>query len=317
MAPMVRTQVDQLAPDVEIWAMNDSHHFLERMDRSFEIHPKDFIEDAANGRGEFTRRVAETHINWLETTTVPVYMGRRYEEFPSSIPYPITEVIEAHCPRDEKGQPYPYFTSTFPYMIALALHEGVDELTLLGADMSSTGEYADERPCVEWWLGYARGRGVSVRVPNTSPVMWGPPYGFMTGSLERVQDMAQKRVDRAKDDYLKSYGQVVDAEAVLREREWIVRHVRPSQEEAKQFFLDRAQKAADELTKRSETLYAQLGLLRDAQHWMATLGFKDIHPGSLPTLRIPRGDEDVAKEQVGEHVNGAGKPVAAGATPLG
>ncbi len=292
MAPLARVQVKELAPDYEIWGMNDSHHWLERADRWFEIHPKGFIEDAVAGRGEFTRRVAETHLDWLKSTDIPLYMGQRYEEFPSSIAYPAETIIAKHCPRDENGVPYPYFTSTFPYMIALAIEEGVDEITLLGGDLSSTDEYVDQRPCVEWWLGYAMGRGIRVIVRKTSPVMWGPPYGFMTGDVERLQDMAQKRVDEAKDAYLTAYGQMVHIIAVYEERLWTLGKLRNPSPETKKFFEDRLRKTYTEVKAREQTLHAQLGKLRDAQHWLATLGFKDVHPGKLPILRIPEGEKE-------------------------
>ncbi len=42
-------------------------------------------------------------------------------------------------------------------MIGQAMLEGVTKISLYGVDLSTVGEYAFERPCVEYWIGKFRG----------------------------------------------------------------------------------------------------------------------------------------------------------------
>ena len=55
-----------------------------------------------------------------------------------------------------------YFACTFAYQIAQALFEGVTDLRLYGVALIGDREALVEAKCVDWWLGYAEGRGVRV-----------------------------------------------------------------------------------------------------------------------------------------------------------
>jgi len=72
--------------------------------------------------------------------------------------YPLKEVIEKYGSR--------YFTNSIGYMIALALFKGYTEINLYGVDMDMGDEYAFERPCVLYWVGFARGMGVKVTLAS-------------------------------------------------------------------------------------------------------------------------------------------------------
>jgi len=72
-----------------------------------------------------------------------------------------------------------YFSCTFAYQIALALLEDVTELRLYGTPLIGAREALVERPCVEWWNGYAEGKGVDVQVIHDSPYGLGrQPYRY-------------------------------------------------------------------------------------------------------------------------------------------
>lgn len=90
--------------------------------------------------------------------------------------YPLKEVI-ACCESD-------YFTNTIDYMIALAIYEHVKEIHLYGVNMSLGGEYEFEKPGVDYWCGYAKGRGLTVKVHGKrSRIMECPDkvlYGYYT-----------------------------------------------------------------------------------------------------------------------------------------
>lgn len=64
-----------------------------------------------------------------------------------------------------------YLTSSPAYMIAYALLNGATEIGLYGVDLSiSDHEYFWQRPCVEAWIGFAKGRGVKVYIPEISHI---------------------------------------------------------------------------------------------------------------------------------------------------
>ena len=61
-----------------------------------------------------------------------------------------------------------YFTSTIAYAICYAILEKVDRLRLYGFDVwsgSDANEYTYQRPCIEFWLAFAMGRGMKIEMP--------------------------------------------------------------------------------------------------------------------------------------------------------
>lgn len=145
----------QLDSSWEVWGLNDEYllgpELFTRATRWFELHGDTPLTRA--------RRPASHRARLGE------FKGPTYTLFslPSTIvdprPFPIQR---AAAIRD-------YFACTFAYQIALALLEGVTELRLYGTPLVGPREALVERPCVEWWLGYAEAKGVTVGVIHESP----------------------------------------------------------------------------------------------------------------------------------------------------
>lgn len=178
---------NSLDSDVEVWAMNMCHRFLlpGKASRWFQMHHR--MHNAENGEppGHFGRPL--DHDEFLQSAAIPVYMQEVDPLIPTSVRYPL-EAITAHW--------RPYFTSTLPYMIALALHEGVDELRLLGIYLNTSVEYRDHRPCVEYWLGVAEGLGVSVLLPEDCDLVESPLYGYnLTDQVDPAAGLTLKSVE--------------------------------------------------------------------------------------------------------------------------
>lgn len=139
-------------PSYELWGMNQAYeHFQRRPDRWFEIHTPDAQADVA---------VPTYHAD-LQKMPCPVYMIDVTPEVPQSVRYPRERVTVGRA----------YFTSTAAFMVALAIHEGFEEIALFGIDCTIGGEYAYQKPCLEWWLGQAEGRGIRVVIPKTSALL--------------------------------------------------------------------------------------------------------------------------------------------------
>lgn len=74
-----------------------------------------------------------------------------------------------------------YFTNSISFMIAYAIREGATHIDMYGCNMQAGSEYAFQKPCVEYWIGYARGRGVEVNLSGSTNLMQsgdGNIYGY-------------------------------------------------------------------------------------------------------------------------------------------
>jgi hypothetical protein len=63
-----------------------------------------------------------------------------------------------------------YFNSSVGFMLALAIHEGAEEIAIYGVDMRADEEYGYQRPNCEYLIGLARGKGIKVHIPDVCPL---------------------------------------------------------------------------------------------------------------------------------------------------
>jgi hypothetical protein len=162
-------KANELSPGVELWGMNMCHTFLtRRAQRWFQMHHR---MHAYRFKGDVTGHFGrpKSHEDWLQSCGIPVYMQEEDPAIPTSYRYPIERVV------DHVGG---YLTSTVALMIALALADGVEELTLLGIYMNTGPEYTDQRPCIEYLLGFARAQGVKVVLPLDCYLTKAPLYAY-------------------------------------------------------------------------------------------------------------------------------------------
>ncbi len=145
----------------EHWALNDMYAVIPmaNITRWFEIHGREFL-NVYRARG-----TSQNHIDALRALTVPIYMQEQHADIPSSVKYPLEEMI-AHFGRQ-------YFKSTLDYMMALALYEGFKEIHLYGVNMADNLEYVHQRPSMEYWIGRAEGMGVKVVLPEGCDLLKG------------------------------------------------------------------------------------------------------------------------------------------------
>jgi hypothetical protein len=108
----------------------------------------------------------------------PVYMLEKEPDIPNSIAYPMDEIANL-VGRTQYGTPY--LESSISYMMALAILENVPRVGVWGCDLATGGEYAYQRPNMEYLIGLARGRGMKVYIPAQNTLM-SPcrkvPYGM-------------------------------------------------------------------------------------------------------------------------------------------
>lgn len=72
--------------------------------------------------------------------------------------YPLKEIV--------KEFKVAYFTSTIAYAIALAITKKPETINLFGINLSylNKPEYFEQKPCVDFWVGMAMGRGIKVNI---------------------------------------------------------------------------------------------------------------------------------------------------------
>jgi len=131
--------------DGEIWAINTTGTYM-RCDRVFHL---DSIAKYKDNWGP-------AKYNQFATLNVPVYTSEPTPEIPTSIEYPLHQVVQ------ELG--LPYFNTTVAYAVGLAIYEKFDEIALFGCDFTYANHHIAEsgRACVEFWLRYAIDKGIRV-----------------------------------------------------------------------------------------------------------------------------------------------------------
>ena len=150
-------------PSWEIWGLSKQYKadgnpggFMPRWDRWFELH------DFARFRADMEKY--GDYIRWLQQIEAPLYVQEKQPDMPRSVAYPRDEILRAF----DFGSVRNYFSSSMAWMMALAMQEGVDEIGLWGVNMAAQDEYGYQRPCCEFLLGIAAGRGIKVTIPAES-----------------------------------------------------------------------------------------------------------------------------------------------------
>lgn len=176
-------------PEWAVVGMNQLNRHIPRADAWFEIH-KEWNTAVVPGTD---------HEGWLRDCGLPVYMAYRVPGLPTSLGFPLPRMVEKFND---------YFTSTVAYMLAWAI-DHIDRLVedrmrdmpvtgtlaeqnalarslykeymigLFGIDLIVGSEYFEQKPCAEFWIGQACGRGIDVAIPPQSALCTqGYRYGY-------------------------------------------------------------------------------------------------------------------------------------------
>lgn len=171
-------------PGWEFWGLNDAPTSngwppIEAHTRWFQLHNPQYM------RKHYPKGIDELARHWGGERGVILYMDRHYPEYPESVAYPKTQV--------EELLPYSfgrYHTSSFDWMVALAIHEGFTTIHLHGVEFGAfpytAGEPISGRACLEFWMGVAAGRGVDIAL--------GPQHMgdmFLTTHMARFRSTTQ------------------------------------------------------------------------------------------------------------------------------
>lgn len=124
---------DEIPDDHEIWVIAQYLPYFTKYDRAFECHD--------NEPTSILKMIADEP--WFY---VPEHLSYLY---PKANYIPVEELANKY---------FRSFGSTISYMLAHAIYEGVDEISLHGVGMCD--EYEGQRPSAFYWLGVANGLGI-------------------------------------------------------------------------------------------------------------------------------------------------------------
>ncbi len=165
----------------EIWSLSNIviTDQVPRWTRHFELHPLSLFEKEPKARA---------YVDWMhrQDDSKPIYLQspEKHPGIKAGVKFPYEALIRTH------GN---YFTSTIAWLIALAIHEEVDEIGLWGVDLMLAEEYHHQRPCSEFYLGYAVAKGIKVTVPMQSTLLKPQQlYGIEGSSSPRQAIMEHK-----------------------------------------------------------------------------------------------------------------------------
>ena len=183
-------------PSWEIWtlAWNVLNDEIRRCSAAFEMHPMESWADYRHvDPAEYRRWIEDPRDN----TGLPCRLYLRPREagmIEKGIAFPIDEAAAMMGGRM-------YFTSSFSYMLSLAILENVSEIGVWGVDLLAGSEYVDQRPNAEFLLGVAHGKGIAISIAEGSALLRsGFRYGWDDDAhhpaLAIFRERAQKFRDR-------------------------------------------------------------------------------------------------------------------------
>lgn len=146
----------------EVWGINALGDLFQ-CDRLF--HQDDVRIQELRAAADPTSNIAAM-LPWLKRHPGPIYTSQPHPDYPGMVAYPLAAVLNSCA-----GQRY--LNSTAACAIAFAIHLGVKKIMCFGMDFTLPDAHHAEqgRACVEFWLGFARARGIDILVPKESSLL--------------------------------------------------------------------------------------------------------------------------------------------------
>ncbi len=260
-------------PEYEVWGLNRGYIFMPRADRWFDLHSPEIRR--------WQHRRPGKHMEWLQSFKGQVYLHAPDPDLPNATVYPLQEVADdlggfVHRIKpetdglhrwDTKGEPY--LSSSIALEIALAIYEGFEEIMLVGVDLNTASEYAWQKPGVEYLIGVAAGRGITVVLPDNCPLLKGDIYGrgFLKQEGETLTyTQYEERLKALKTQLDAMNRQHAELIGGKREVQWLLDQMVPGVDHEK--IDERRQKFEHEIAKVSQELMIVQGSMKELLHWI-------------------------------------------------
>lgn len=292
-------------PDFEIWGLNEAHRqpWMKRITRWFQIHK----------RWDFTKMnnvSYKEHWEWLQQEhPFPIYMQEKFPDIPSSVEFPLDQVIGTFLRNVKKGTsvaPYDkqksltgveYFTSSFSYMCSLALLEGFKTIHVYGFEMATDTEYRYQKGSTEYWLGLATVLCDEVYIPHECRLLDGGKYGYEVSRminrqrLEFLQKRFNDELETAKQNQDRIFGRRAEVDQYFRSTK---------DRTEKTMYAARARDLLEAEVKANSAVNERLGRVNMITDLIKTVD--NMHLGKDPGdgFRGIDGDLDTAAEQIAQ-----------------
>src|SRR5262245_16545800 len=165
-------------PEWSVFTLNQLYRYAKRADLHAEIHAREV----------YTRDIVRDtdYVGWLRACPIPLFMLEVDPDIPMAVRYPIDAVNAWLHELNGDATGVDYLTSSPAYMLAYALWSramGINpHLTtagIWGIDLIVGQEYDYQKPCMEFWLGVAKGLGVRLDIsPKSALVRTLQRYGL-------------------------------------------------------------------------------------------------------------------------------------------
>jgi hypothetical protein len=153
---------------LEIWLFNEAAQKVEkypRWDALLQIHRPEVYTSLDNW-------VNKDHWEWLQQDhgDKRIYMIDVDPRVPNSVKYPLEGVLSL--------TPYHYLRSSPAMALALAIYLGYTDISLYGSELSSNTEYAYQAINYAFWIGFAHGHGIDLKLRCWQSEFDQPLYGY-------------------------------------------------------------------------------------------------------------------------------------------
>lgn len=203
----------------EIWGVSSRASYVTRANRWFELHrldgeEKDWAQKWRQQLHKQTRDIETLYMLWPES-----WLGDIVKEYPHN---EITSRFGSY-----------FFTSTFSWMMALAINEmrpkgcstevNGDEISIFGVDMEFDTEYEEQRNGFKHFINLARALGIIVTLDIAGGMVFEPcPYPFwqddpLTNRIKKRSDYGKAAIadlDRSLND---TNSMITQNNAIIRE----------------------------------------------------------------------------------------------------
>lgn len=160
-----RVYAPKLGPSLDVWMVNNHALYAEwQCSALFEMHP-DALE---------CERYAMDYKLWLrQEHPFPIYQHTPDPRIPAAEPYPLKQIQKLYGRNIFVGEReiVDHYSSTFPYMLALAIYRCYPRIEIYGIDLERGTEYVQHRENVFFWLGIASALNITVIFPEQSELI--------------------------------------------------------------------------------------------------------------------------------------------------
>lgn len=145
----------------EVWGINAIGDVI-KCDRVFHMDDVRIQQIRADAKPEGN---IAAMLRWMKQAKIPIVTSRAHPDYPTLEEFPLERFI------NEVG--YAYFNNTCAYAVGYAILHGVSKISMFGCDFTYANAHHAEkgRACVEFWLGFARSRGIDIVVAGGSSLM--------------------------------------------------------------------------------------------------------------------------------------------------